>query len=65
MAAVNLLRPDVLACTPSYALHLAEWAEARGMDLRNSTVQRIMVAGEPGAANRPCGSASRPLGAPR
>ncbi|GHF39580.1 phenylacetate--CoA ligase family protein [Seohaeicola zhoushanensis] len=48
MAAVNLLRPDVLACTPSYALHLAEWAEARGMDLRNSTVQRIMVAGEPG-----------------
>lgn len=48
MAAVNLLRPDVLACTPSYALHLAEWAEARGMDLKKSTVQRIMVAGEPG-----------------
>ncbi|MFD1343301.1 phenylacetate--CoA ligase family protein [Litorisediminicola beolgyonensis] len=48
MAAVRLLKPDVLACTPSYALYLAEWGEERGMDLPNSTVKRILVAGEPG-----------------
>lgn len=48
MAAVQLLRPDVLAMTPSYALHLAEWAEERGVDIANSSVTRILVAGEPG-----------------
>ena len=34
--------------TPSYALHLAEWARARGIDLPRSSVKRVMVAGEPG-----------------
>ena len=34
--------------TPSYALHLAEWARRRGMDLAKSSVKRVMVAGEPG-----------------
>ncbi len=48
MAAVKLLKPSTLALTPSYALHLAEWGEARGMDLPGSSVQRILVAGEPG-----------------
>jgi phenylacetate-CoA ligase len=48
MAAVDLLRPTVVAMTPSYALHLAEWAEKRGLDLPNSSVKRVMVAGEPG-----------------
>ncbi|MFC6487940.1 phenylacetate--CoA ligase family protein [Nitratireductor sp. GCM10026969] len=48
MAAVQLLAPDALACTPSYALHLAEWGEARGIDLKASSVKRILVAGEPG-----------------
>ena len=48
LAAVKLLKPQILACTPSYALHLAEIGEARGLDLRNSSVKRIMVAGEPG-----------------
>jgi phenylacetate-CoA ligase len=48
MAAVQLLKPTVLGCTPSYALHLAEWAAARGIDLAASSVQRILVAGEPG-----------------
>jgi phenylacetate-CoA ligase len=48
MAAVRLLHPETLACTPSYALHLAEWAEARGIDTRTSSVKRILVAGEPG-----------------
>lgn len=48
MAAVQRLAPQALACTPSYALHLAEWASERGIDLPASTVRRILVAGEPG-----------------
>jgi phenylacetate-CoA ligase len=48
MAAVDLLKPTVAAMTPSYALHLAEWARQRGMDLAHSSVRRLMVAGEPG-----------------
>ncbi|HOY29361.1 MAG TPA: hypothetical protein PLR96_10330, partial [Flavobacteriales bacterium] len=34
--------------TPSYALHLAEWAAARGIDIASSSVRSILVAGEPG-----------------
>jgi phenylacetate-CoA ligase len=48
MAAVELLKPTVVAMTPSYALHLAEWARTRGIDLPRSSVRRVMVAGEPG-----------------
>jgi phenylacetate-CoA ligase len=48
MAAVTLLKPHALVCTPSYALHLAEWGRDRGMDLPASTITRILVAGEPG-----------------
>lgn len=48
MAAVQLLKPQILACTPSYAFHLAEWARERNIDTRNSSVARILVAGEPG-----------------
>ncbi len=48
LAAVKLLKPSTLACTPSYALHLSELGAARGLDLPSSSVKRIMVAGEPG-----------------
>lgn len=48
LTAVTLLKPDALACTPSYALHLAEAAAERGIDVAGSTVGRILVAGEPG-----------------
>ncbi len=48
IAAVERLKPNVVALTPSYALHLAEWAETRGVDLAKSSVERLMVAGEPG-----------------
>ncbi|HLX97839.1 MAG TPA: AMP-binding protein [Roseiarcus sp.] len=48
VAAVELLKPTVVVMTPSYALHLAEWAAARGKDLAKSSVKRVMVAGEPG-----------------
>jgi phenylacetate-CoA ligase len=48
MAAVELLQPTIVAMTPSYALHLSEWAGARGVDLTHCSVKRVMVAGEPG-----------------
>lgn len=48
MAAIRLLRPTAAVMTPSYAVHLAEWAEERGFDLRRSSVRRVLVAGEPG-----------------
>src|SRR5687768_11836144 len=48
MAAVLLLKPDAVALTPSYALHLAEWSRERGLDLAGSSVKRLLVAGEPG-----------------
>jgi phenylacetate-CoA ligase len=40
----------VLLCTPTYALRLAEVARSEGMDLPRSTVQKIIVAGEPGGS---------------
>ncbi len=48
LAAIDVLAPDAVALTPSYALHLAELAEARDLDLRGSSVARLLVAGEPG-----------------
>jgi phenylacetate-CoA ligase len=48
VAAVELLKPTAVVMTPSYALHLAEWAAARGKDLAASSVSHVMVAGEPG-----------------
>jgi len=48
IAAVELLKPAAVVVTPSYALHLAEWALKRDMDLAKSSVKRVMVAGEPG-----------------
>lgn len=48
IAAVQNLRPQAMALTPSYALRLAEWAGERGIDLAASSVRRLLVAGEPG-----------------
>jgi phenylacetate-CoA ligase len=48
MRAIELLRPDAAVLTPSYAAHLVEWAAARDVDLPGSTVERVLVAGEPG-----------------
>jgi phenylacetate-CoA ligase len=48
LRAVELLRPDAVVLTPSYAAHLAERALERGLDLRASSVERVLVAGEPG-----------------
>jgi phenylacetate-CoA ligase len=48
MRAVELLGPEAAVLTPSYAAYLVEWAAERGIDLRASTVERVLVAGEPG-----------------
>jgi len=48
MRAVELLRPEAVALTPSYAAYAVEWADERGFDLRGSSVEHLLVAGEPG-----------------
>jgi phenylacetate-CoA ligase len=48
VAAIELLRPEAAVLTPSYAAYLLEWAAGRGVDLRASSVDRVLVAGEPG-----------------
>lgn len=47
--AIELLRPEAVTLTPSYAAYAAEWVEERGFDLPGSSVERVLVAGEPGA----------------
>jgi phenylacetate-CoA ligase len=46
LTAVQRLEPEALACTPSYAMHVAEVAAAKGLSLKS--VKRIIVGGEPG-----------------
>jgi phenylacetate-CoA ligase len=48
MLAVERLMPDAVVLTPSYAAHLIEWATDRNVDLLRSSVERVLVAGEPG-----------------
>jgi phenylacetate-CoA ligase len=48
MRAIELLRPDAAVLTPSYAAYLIEWAADHGADLAGSSVERVLVAGEPG-----------------
>lgn len=40
----------VIFCTPTYALHLAELAAHEGIDLAQSSVRILVVAGEPGGS---------------
>jgi phenylacetate-CoA ligase len=48
MTAVERLRPEAAVLTPSYAARLVEWAAERDFDLAGSSVERVLVAGEPG-----------------
>jgi phenylacetate-CoA ligase len=48
LLAIELLRPEAAVLTPSYAAHLLEAAAERGADLAGSSVERVLVAGEPG-----------------
>jgi phenylacetate-CoA ligase len=46
LAAVQRLKAQAIACTPSYAMHIYESAAAKGIDV--SSIERLIVAGEPG-----------------
>lgn len=48
LRAIELLEPEAIALTPSYAAYAAERALERGFDLRSSSIARVLVAGEPG-----------------
>jgi phenylacetate-CoA ligase len=48
MLAVERLGPQAVVLTPSYGAYLVEWAAERDVDLRGSSVERVLVAGEPG-----------------
>ena len=48
LLAIELLRPEAAVLTPSYAAYLVESALEKGMDLRESSVESVLVAGEPG-----------------
>ena len=48
LLAIERLRPEAAVLTPSYAAHLVEVAAERDVDLRGSSVERVLVAGEPG-----------------
>ena len=48
LKAIELLMPEAIVLTPSYAAYLVEAASERGLDLTESSVERVLVAGEPG-----------------
>jgi phenylacetate-CoA ligase len=49
LATIEALGVTAICCTPSYALHLAEVARERGVDLPKLGVRTTIHAGEPGA----------------
>jgi phenylacetate-CoA ligase len=49
LAAIEALGATAICCTPSYALHLAEIARERGVQLDRLAVRTTVHAGEPGA----------------
>jgi phenylacetate-CoA ligase len=44
---ISSLRASIVAAMPSYALHLANVAEARGIDLAASSATKLLVSAEP------------------
>jgi phenylacetate-CoA ligase len=46
--AIRDLRPEAAVLTPSYAAYVVEWTQDHGFDLAASSVERLLVAGEPG-----------------
>ena len=47
---IHSIDATVVFCTPSYALHMAEVAQRSKIDLVNNSVEKIIVAGEPGGS---------------
>jgi phenylacetate-CoA ligase len=52
LLSIELLEPEAIVCTPSYAAHLVERAQDRRLDLPASSVERVLVAGEPGGGEQ-------------
>jgi len=50
LSLIESLAIDVVCCTPTYALHLAEVAAGERVRLRESRVRVVIVAGEPGGS---------------
>jgi phenylacetate-CoA ligase len=50
LSLIEALAVDVVCCTPTYALHLAEVAASEGLRLGESRVRVVIVAGEPGGS---------------
>jgi phenylacetate-CoA ligase len=48
VSAIQLLRPEAVVLTPSYAAYVVEWTAERDVNLGESSVERVLVAGEPG-----------------
>jgi phenylacetate-CoA ligase len=48
LTAIEVLKPDAVVLTPSHAAYLIEAAVDRGFGLAESSVSRVLVAGEPG-----------------
>ena len=48
LLAIERLKPEAAVLTPSYGAYLVEAATERGVDLREASVERVLVAGEPG-----------------
>ena len=44
---IRELKPTIFAAMPSYALHIANVAEAQGIDLAASSVKKVLVSAEP------------------
>jgi phenylacetate-CoA ligase len=49
LQAITENEATVLVCTPTYALRLAEVAAEYSIDIANSSIKRVICAGEPGA----------------
>jgi phenylacetate-CoA ligase len=47
---ITKLGSTVFSATPSYCIHLLSVAEKMGIDLKHSTVRRVLVGGEPGGS---------------
>ncbi len=47
---IQSAQPSVLFSTPSYAMHMADDAAQRGIDLVGSSIRQVFVAGEPGGS---------------
>jgi phenylacetate-CoA ligase len=43
---IKRIKPDTIMCVPSFILRLIEYAEANGIDYKNSSVKRIIGIGE-------------------